>query len=287
MSRKILIISSTSEIAESLAYLYLNKSDTLLLHARNRDKLDALVARLRELEPKADLVRLPLMDLVTPRYSVEPACSGNMDLQYEKWFDDVVYEYGLPNYMIIAAGSTSAYMKDSGVVNLNAVSAMLCCENYLRKIEENVHNQKYEGKTFRLVYLGSAAADVRYTTYCRAKWMVEKYMEKLSSRESNFHENGVKVYVQYAKIGPVDTKMLNGYRHKIWNSREKSFMHRIIRWMMIKVVDLLKVTPDDAAKSIYYGMERNRSNFYAPTFMGYVNALATPIFWIVRMFMIN
>jgi short-subunit dehydrogenase len=283
-------MSSTSEIAESLAQLYLNKSDTLLLHGRSREKLDSLVTRLREIEPKADLVRLPLMDLVVPRYSVEPVASSNLDLQYAKWFDDVVYEYGLPNYMIIAGGGTSSYMKDSGVVHLNILSTMLCCEHYLRKIEENAHNQKYSGKIFRVVYFGSGAADIRYTTYCRAKWMIEKYMDTLRRGVSNQLETNSeikKIHFQYAKIGPVDTKMLSSYRHKIWNSREKSIVSRMVRWGMIKVVDLFKVTPDDVAKSIYYGIEMNRSNFYAPTFMGYMSMLGFPFFWIVRRFMIN
>lgn len=275
MGKKILIMSSTSEIAESLAHLYLNKSDTLLLHARNRDKLDALVANLRNIERNANLIRLPLMDLAHPNYATD---TTSLALQYTKWFDDIVREYGLPNYIIIAAGGGSADMPDSGITLLNTVSAMLCCENYLRQVNEHIHNEKYNGKKFRLVYFGSMMADFRNDTYARAKWDMEMYMKKLARKHKN-----TQIHIQYAKIGPVDTKLLRKYikRTSKMNS-ELGIISRMINWVQLKSIEMLQVTPEDVAKSIHRSIESDQNNFYAPMFMSYIAFLCAPFISFIR-----
>jgi len=261
-------MSSTSEIAEAIIKTYLNEVDTFLLHARSRDKLDALFQRLQTIEPQSKLIRLPLLDLVLPQYS-----SDNFQTQYANWFDEVVQDYGLPTHMIIAGGGVSA--NDLYTLQLNLISPMLCVQEYIRKVRDVLHHPKYNNRTFQILYLSSVMSDIRTSTYGRAKWMMEKYLDSINERQ---------ILTQYAKIGPVDTQLLRSSREKLVMERKDGVFRQLVTKVMVCMIDWLCVPADEVATAIRTRTDQLRHDFYAPNFMGYFSILAAPIFWIIRRF---
>jgi short-subunit dehydrogenase len=278
MTKSVLIMSSTSEIAASLARLYLSKNSTLLLHGRNEDKLNKLVAELKDQYPSGNIVKLPILDLILPEneQSMNQEVSSLLDKHYSSWFDSLVQKHGLPQIMIISGGGVGGY-NCSSVLELNAVSAMKCCEQFIRKIKQHIHNEKYKHKKFHLLYMSSVAGESRDTmeymssilghyVYSCSKNIMNNYLAKLRKNIGNLN-----LSICNAKIFLVDTQMLRlglakREKHTESLSLWSNIKFAIVRWL----IDQTVVEPEYAAEEIKACIDSGEETFYIPRFAQYI-----------------
>lgn len=276
MSNKILIMSGTSEIAQELAKLFVSKRNTLLIHGRNQKKLDEVVRKLGKVEPDCKIIGLDTIDLIHPKLAdlEHKDFESVYDAFYAKWFDDLVFHHGLPSHMIIAGGGSAG--SASSTIELNTVSAIKCCENYIRKIREHAHNEKYKNKQFSIVYMNSFLGErpdlwENAVVYSQAKRCVKEYLNHIRENVGD-----INLCVQNAIIGPIDTQMLKGFYKKM-NFDRMGPLERIFNQFSVMMLPLLTSSPEKAAADLKKGIEAHKSEFFVPGIFEYMPLLLDAI----------
>lgn len=286
MSKKILIMSATSEIAQGLAKWYLSRNTTLLLHGRNQAKLNQVAEKLRKVNPECEVVVLPLFDLINPHNErSDGEFPSLLDAYYAKWFDDLVMTHGLPRHMILAFGGTDD-MNPSSVFELNAIAAMKCCEHFVRKVRENIHNDKYRNKKFRVVYMSSVAGerpnmgkdDPSSFAYSQSKWVMNNYLDTLRDSCAD-----IGLHVHNSKVFCVDTELLrSGLKKSEERYMSGGWLKRMTFHFWKFVGDQSTVSVDYAAEEMKLCIDSNEETFWTPRFAHYIVLFFDGISWISK-----
>jgi len=284
MSKSVLIMSSTSEIASALAKLYLSSNTTLLLHGRSEDKLNKLFSDLKSEYPSANIVKLPLMDLVSPVSENLPdhEYASLLDRHYSSWFDSLVQKHGLPQTMVISAGGTShGKYNPSTILELNAVSAMKCCEQFIKKVRQHIHNEKYKHKQFNILFMSSVAGENKDTMesleglshyiYGLSKNVMNNYLAKLRQDIGKLN-----IRICNAKISFTNTNMLRaGMEARAKSMGSQGFRATIklafTNWFVNQVI----IEPEQAAVELKHGLESGEDTFYVPGSAQYLAFFST------------
>ena len=294
MNKKILIMSATSEIAQQLAKLYVSHGTTLLLHGRDPNKLAQVAAELRKTHPKADIVELPPFDLIYPSHTDVSKITANslLDECYIRWFDDIVKAYGLPQYMFIAGGGAAKCA--SATVELNAVSAMKCCEQFIRKIRANVHNDKYRNKRFRILYISSVGGEAfersygangdenslssLHYAYCYSKHIMNLYLDDLRIRVKDLN-----LSIHNSKLGPVDTSMLRGGLKQVTQTiKQAQGIDKYLIKVWLWLTDQTKITAESAAMELKDAIDSDERTFWTPKWLQYWFLFVGALMWIPK-----
>lgn len=202
---RVLVLGSSSAIAEQIGRLLASVGTIFYLTARNIDRLEAVAADLRVRGAvRVETARLDVTDV--------SALTGLVS--------DVSEELGGLDTVIVAAGllpDQARVNNDSdllrGTMEVNAVSAMVVLNEAAALFEQQSHGQ--------IVAIGSVAGDRGRATnaaYGAAKGALEIFMSGLRQR---LHKSGVQVLL--VKPGFVDTPMTADFtKGPLWASPKRA-----------------------------------------------------------------
>ncbi|VEB38821.1 oxidoreductase [Legionella sainthelensi] len=224
--KRIVIIGATSTIAMHCARLWVEKEPiSLTLVSRNKKKTEQIAVDLRVRNPQIDIQ-------IMEAYFLDPLVI--------KQLVDSIFAKGPLNLVLIAHGSLpeqSVCEQDLTVcydaLTVNALSPVLFAEAFAG------HMQKANEGT--LAIIGSVAGDRGRKSnyvYGAAKGLITRYAEGLQHRLA---KTNVKIIL--IKPGPTNTPMTAHLKKQIKGMAE----------------------PENVAKIIVNGVERNKSIIYAPT----------------------
>jgi hypothetical protein len=262
----ILIISSSSSIAQSLINeLTQNPNNRLLLHVRPQSNFSH--------QESGNIVHLSQLDLLNPEYTLnDTVCYNNA--AYEAWFEYVMSEYN-PQIMLIATGVIKE-PSFSNLLYINAAIPAKCSEMFIKTYNER---NNASGAVPLIVFMNSVSAD--YAPICIGKYYAQS-KELMSHILWSIYLQGksdesTRCAVINAKIGPVDTSLLNDGPLK--------YMPYIVK----KVVNMLTVSTETAAKGLahYIHLQTTRSykTVYVPFWWRWINCFAWALFYVINGFL--